>query len=291
MGAVTFGGGQNLPGPKAAAPNDLLPNQFETITLLFTDEDNVTPLTPLNPEIRIEREGMVVENIETSNTPVAGKPGFFIPTVVATGELSFTFSLHTLEAGLHDVISEGTIGGKQTRCVGQFNISFVSRTAYLIQHLRRRLFDIDPNLYQIEETGTLFPNNLIHSYLQDAMSRINSTPPGTVFTLEQQPGDIQDLLVTGGWIYALKSRAVLEIFNTMQYSDGISLAIDRGPKLQALALSQESMWREDVKRYKNWHTLFGRHRGGAVGMGTVTIPIQISRVLSLLPNLSQTFGL
>ena len=291
MGAVTFGGGQNLPQPPATGPSQLSANKFETISILVTDEDNVTPITPTSPEVHIEREGCVVENIETSNTPVAAKPGFFVPSEVMTGTLQFTFSLHTLEPGLYDFISEGLIGTRRTRCTGQFQILEVTRTKYLITHLRKRLFDFDASLYQIEAPTKVFPDDLLHSFLLDSMSRFNSNPPGTSFTLEAQPGDIADLLITGGWIYALKSRAVLEIFNTMQYSDGISLNIDRGPKFQALAVSQEQMWREDLKRYKMWHTLYGRHRGGAVGMGTVTLPLQISRVLSLLPNLSQTFGI
>jgi hypothetical protein len=89
---------------------------------------------------------------------------------------------------------------------------------------------------------------------------------------------------------ALRSRAVLEIFNKMSYSDSQSLNIDRMPQLEATAAAEYREWVDQMTKWKMWFAIYGSGKSAA-GMGTTTIPLQVSRALSMLPNMSQTFSI
>jgi len=285
---LVFGGGTGIVAPAGGASA----MSFETITINFFGVDNTTLTSVSNPQVRIEREGVVKTDVQSLNLPVPAMPGYFTPSPVSAGQYTFTFSTHSLEAGLYDFISSGVLPTTQTVTLkGQFIISYVSKTKEYVDRLRKRLFDIDASLYLLDEPRKIFPDDMLLEYLLGAVSEINFTPPGTSFTLESQGGhDISDLIIRGGIIRALRSRGVLEIFNKLSYSDSQSLAIDRQPGLSMMANDEEKSVQEQTKRWKSWYAIYGSGKS-AVGMGTTTIPLQVSRALSMLPNLSQTFSL
>lgn len=286
---LTFGGSNS----HETSPGSVPAQVYETIGIVFFGQDNKTLTSVSNPVVHVEIDGVVKTDVASLNVPMPGQPGFFMPSPLAVGQYSFTFSTHNFEAGLYDFISTGKMPNGQTvTLAGQFIISAVSKTKMFIERLRKRVFDIDTNLYLLDEPRKIFPDDLLLEYLVSSVSEINSTPPAsTHFTLEDQMGfDIDDLIITGAKVKAMRSRAVLEIFNKLSYSDAQSLAIDRMPQLSQLAQQEYQEWRENINRWKMWYAIYGSGKSAA-GMGTTTIPLQVSRALSMLPNMSQTFSL
>jgi hypothetical protein len=286
---AVFGGA----GGHGAQPGNVGPNTYETITIRFVDEaDNLT--TVQDGKISLQRDSTVITDAQAINNPVPNEPGWFQLQYVTGTQYTFTFSTSCLEPGLYDFVAMGTIpSGRTAKMIGQFTIQNVSRTKMFIERLRKHLFDIDPKLYLLDEPRLIFPDDLLLEYLNTAMSEINSTPPSrTALTLEtsNSQGDIDALIIKGAVVYALRSRAVLEAFNKLSYSDSQALNIDRMPQLSQLAENMNKDWLEAIKRWKVWYAIYGSGTS-AVGMGTTTIPIQVSRALSLLPNLSQTFSI
>ena len=274
-------------------PGNVSAQVYEKITINFFGTDNDTLTSVTTPLVHIEIEGVVNTALVSLNIPWPSQPGYFMPTSVGAGQYDFTFSTYNLDAGLYDFVATGGLPNGQTVTLkGQFIISYVSKTKMFIERLRKRLFDIDSNLYLLDEPRRIFSDDLLLEYLNSACSELNSTPPSaTHFSLENTGGfDIDDLYIRGGWIKALRSRAVLETFNKLSYSDAQSLNIDRQPALTAMANQEHQEWEAHVKRWKMWYAVYGSGKSAA-GMGTTTIPLQISRALSMLPNMSQTFSI
>lgn len=286
---ITFGGSSS----HESSPGAVSAQVYETITISFFGQDNQTLTSVANASVHIEQDGVVKTNVFTLNVPLPGQPGFFMPTPISAGQYTFTFSTHSFDAGLYDFVAIGKIpNGQSVTLTGQFIISFVSKTQMFIGRLRKRLFDIDSNLYLLDEPRKIFSDDMLLEYLLSTVSQINSTPPAsTHFTLEDQMGfDIDDLIIRGAKVMAMRSRATLEIFNKMSYSDAQSLSIDRMPQLEQMASNEYREWETQMTKWKQWYAIYGSGKSAA-GMGTVTVPLQVSRALSMLPNMSQTFSL
>jgi hypothetical protein len=164
---LTFGGAPN----NGAQPGGVGANVYETITVNFLGQDNTTLTSVVNPTVRVENEAGVKTNLQSLNLPISGQPGYFMPTPVAAGQYNFSFSTSNFDAGLYDFISTGKLpNGHTITLKGQFIISYVSKTQMFIGRLRKRLFDIDPNLYLLDEPRLMFSDDLLLKYLSSCVA-------------------------------------------------------------------------------------------------------------------------
>jgi hypothetical protein len=99
-------------------------------------------------------------------------------------------------------------------------------------------------------------------------------------------GDAHDLLITGGFIYALEAKGIFETFNAFNYNDELTLNIDRKALFQN-AQSLRSSWFVAISAWKR-DRLF-RAMAGGVGMASGRFPAYFSRILSLSTNMQNTF--
>lgn len=225
------------------------------------------------------------------------------PISVAAASMLVPFSKDSSEVGRYKIcfLSSGLSDGEyQITMSGLFpdasgdtlslSSLFSVRTAPTIQTyinmVRSALMDILPQLYLIENPEQfLYHDGQLYDALQRSLNAINMTPPVRyVFDFNTVPWP--NLLIDGAMIYALTSRGVLEISNTLSYNDEISFAIDRAGKLQSMAQMFYANWvteRIRVKRDYSWS------RAKAIGLMSTRLPFTLIRTFSFSPGLKNTF--
>lgn len=268
----------------------------ETVLVGFASEQGDRTLVQ-NARVKIyqdpQSDGTVVPLPVKTNVPLYGVdcPGCYFLLPEADLRYKFTFYTTGLTPGLYNIQFTGLLNpliGDITE-TGQFIIGYVSAMQGMVDILRDALYDFNPNLYQLMSANRVWSDtNLLH-FLQLSMSQINSVPTPTEFTIATFP--FPGLAISLAKSHALTSRAVLEVFNQMQYSDVLSLSIQRPEALKSLAADERTMALKMIADWKSWESLYGDTGAGpGIGFGESKIPFQISRVLSFLPNMKNTFG-
>lgn len=213
-----------------------------------------------------------------------------------TGLYKFQFLTTGMAPGLYDVIWTGIapVGTQPDppalpvtttiQVLGQLGIGAVSRVQDFINRIRFRLMDDHPEDYLLDKAGVFHWNKVeIFECLRDALSRFNSQGPRqTAFSFEDCPAD--EMIVTGGVVFALYARARFEGANAMQYTDGHSLHIDRGPFYKQLADTLYQDWTKAVEGWKK------STPPSPIGMKSQRLPFRIYRVMGMLPNYQTYFS-
>ena len=198
----------------------------------------------------------------------------FLTTDMVAGAYVFTFSGST-----------ATIG-PVTHVLG-FTSAEIPVEQYFIGVLRARLADKRASRYLIDDNMRVrFSDGELYSYLDDARLRVGQEPPQPVLLpWNQAYAETHDLIVTGGFVGALEARGILETFNKFNYSDELSLNIDRSSFFQN-AQSLRSQWLLSIKTWKRDHIF---HIVRSIGMASGKYPQYYTRVLSLLPHMSRIY--
>lgn len=159
---------------------------------------------------------------------------------------------------------------------------------YFVSALRAKLGDKRASRYLVDDNmRTRWTNGELYSYLDDARMDIGNTPPNPQdVTFAFCYSQCHQILLLGGFIFALEARGIFETFNAFGYTDELSLQIDRKVLFQnAQSLrSQYDKMRHTWKRDKAFHDL-----GGGLGMASGRFPLYMTRQLSLLPNMGNVF--
>ena len=126
---------------------------------------------------------------------------------------------------------------------------------YLIQHLRNKLRDINPNKdYHFsppssegtiagftQTRGYRWADDSLYMHLVQACNYLNLIPPDTSFDLLNVPAPWQPLLLTQAMSYALYDLAILWINEEFSYSlNGISMDIQRSDKYMNVAQTMQA---------------------------------------------------
>jgi len=262
-----------------------------TVRVEFKDLDDVVA-DPANPSFRIT-DPETGENVSVEALGIVqNQDGSYTPEKISTGLFSITFLTTGLDECIYQVEWNGEYADKvdptriHTRVIkGSLGIGQISRTQDFINRITFRLMDDHPEEYRIDEPVKWWrPSQLFH-YLRDAVARFNAIGPRrTTCTIETFNVEVDELLVTGGVIWALRARARLEIANTMQYTDGHTLNINRGPPLMQLADTLYREWLEAVKDFKK------STPPTPIGIRSQRVPFRIFRVIGLLPNYKSFFS-
>lgn len=273
---------------------NLVPEVFESVYVYFRLPDAL--VDPVNPRVRISQAGVNL-TIRTLAPLVPPVPLEYSLTRLGTGYYKFIFYPINMPPGLYDIAFMGedpnpTPNYGTLLVTGSFLMGLVPPEMNLIRALRHKLQDLNPALYTIiDNTKTVWTDENLLSYILETMNEVNQTPSPSNYTVANFPAC--SMILDGAYVRALQAAAVLEIWNTMQYSDEISFVIDRAPKLQALAAAVEARYNANRERWKMWWSLYGDDGSAGTGqwMGETKLPFQIARVLSWLPNMQNTFGI
>lgn len=173
---------------------------------------------------------------------------------------------------------------------GQFSLVDIPVAQELVTRLRTFLNDNQMRRYLLDNPEKYFwEDGELVSFLKMAIEFHNQAIPATpgLWTVMTPPPSMESVLV-GGACYAVASRGLLEIANTLQYNDEINLTIDRGPKYQTAASWMATIWRDGVKAWKQQYGFSFLQE--PLGLKTLRLPFTIIRPLSLRDEMQNTFG-
>lgn len=96
----------------------------------------------------------------------------------------------------------------------------------LADDLRMQLKDDNAARNHLDAYQQHYTNAELIFYIRRAVKDINRETPHTNYTVDNFPVDHQDLLITGGMIFAFVADGVLQLRNQIDYSDaGLSLSM------------------------------------------------------------------
>lgn len=254
-----------------------------SIRVAFRNPDG-NYVDPSVPTGRFLYEGKVVKNVQVLlSTP--GSDGTFVLSQVSTGIYDVSFLTVGMKPGLYILESWGQIMwvGKpiQLRSSGTIEIGEISMLQYYINRLRVKLMDDMVSWYRLDEPIHQWSASNLMACLTEALSHINNRGPRITYeAFETVP---EDLIVTGGMIYALESRARIELANAMNYTDGHSLNIDRSPKYLQMAQQLRAGWDISIESWKR------ATPPTPIGLKSMRLPFRIFRVIGMLPNYQSYF--
>lgn len=241
---------------------------------VFTDIDgNLTDLDSA-PTLTVTSAFDMVERL--SGATMSG------PTT--TGIYQYTLDIGTWPEALYKVVSSGQMAGVAVRLQGAFNVYSPTAEQTLILRVRKRLFDIQPELYALDLPVPKVTDDQVYGELLNGLIAINEGGVyHTTHTFATCPR--HDLLIQYAWAKILQGFAVAENWNQFSMNDGsVNLTINRAQLFQNMGQSAEDGFRRDVETWKK--SLRPRMRGA----GTPLYPFQVRRALSFLPNMQQVFG-
>lgn len=207
-----------------------------------------------------------------------------------TGVWGFQFLTDGMLAGTWVFSFTGTTaGGKIVSHVLTFTATEATVEQYFINALRMKLRDKKASPYMLDDNMRWrWGNGELYECLEDARMDIGSTPPNIVnMPYHQCYSDCHTLLLTGGFIFALESRGIFEVFQKLQYNDELSLQMDRTMFWQnAQGLKQSyDLLKLRFKRELAWHAC------RSIGLASGRFPLYTGRLISLsLANSQCTFG-
>lgn len=282
-----FAGGQSNYQPLADAGEALRPT-LVTLYVLYKDLTG-TNNYPANPKVQIYQQDGSQQPVEAIDN-TADAQGNYIPAMVpgVPGEMSFSFLTQGLAFGIYTVTWLGDFidDNSVTHTVnisGTIEIGAISRTQDFIYRLQQSLRDDFPVEYEIAYPVQQWQPQQLYTYIREAASRFNAIGPRrTFYQPETFPLEIDNLIVSGAECFALWGRARLEKANSMDYSDGHTLRIDRSEFYKQLADEMYKDWESASQQWKKMTP------PSAIGLKSQQLPFRIYRTISLLPN-SQSF--
>jgi hypothetical protein len=179
-------------------------------------------------------------------------------------------------------------GGK----IGTFSVpgagGYLSRIHEVMDLVRMDLGDINPAFYQLDAiTQYKWTGTQLYMWLRAAINDFNgSGAMVTNYTWDTLPEDAIPVIEESVKCRALFERATKEIANVLDYNDGVSFKITNRPA-DYRAMKDEAC-RFFMEKVKMWKL---SHRPRAIGLGSQRLPFRVTRPLSMLPNMANTFGL
>lgn len=272
------------------------PEILETAYVYFKLGDALIDVT--TPTGKVLNSAGVLVALKTLATETVVGSKIYNLTRLSQGSYKISFYSNSMVHGLYDLIFSGVgtdAAYNPLTVTGQFLVGFASRTQDLIWRVRHQLEDYDPQFYTLISTASnAWSDESLLMYLQSALNDFNYYPSIiTNYSLENIP--MYTYVIDGAVIRALQAMAVRENWNTMSYADEWSLAVNRAPFFKELAAQIQAQLNFKLNVLKYQLALYGDGVGvdgaGAVGMAEQSLPFQISRILSWLPNMKNTFGL
>ena len=165
---------------------------------------------------------------------------------------------------------------------------YSDRLHQIMDLIRYDLGDDDSTFYQLDKVAQYrWTGTQIAAWLTSALNEFNGTGKMlTNYTFATLPQDAIPVIEEGVCFRAFKARQSKEIPNILDYNDGVSFKIvNRVQDYRAMANDALARFKELILNWKM------THRPRAIGLGSQRLPFRITRPLSLLPNMSNVFGM
>ncbi len=122
---------------------------------------------------------------------------------------------------------------------------FTNAENQLMQYLRQVLNDTDSSC-------EIFGDSQLLSYLDLSLQSVNSHPTWTFYTLDSLPRDWYNVVVLGGYVYALNAQGLVERARNFNISDqGVNYTPPDLPgHFQSLAQAMEAKFAAEKERIK-----------------------------------------
>lgn len=176
--------------------------------------------------------------------------------------------------------------------IGMFSVpgtgGYLSRIHEVMDLVRMDLGDINPAFYQLDAiTQYKWTGTQLYTWLRAAINDFNgSGAMVTNYTWDTLPDDAIPVIEEAVKCRALFERATKEVANVLDYNDGVSFRITNRPA-DYRAMKDEAC-RYFMEKVKMWKL---SHRPRAIGLGSQRLPFRVTRPLSMVPNMANTFGL
>jgi len=257
------------------------------IQVVFLDKTANAPVTVVNPSFSIlDSNGNAVNvRILKPLSPIGNKEGTYKVTFLAT---------NVLTNGTYDLVFSGyypdnTKTKNKIEIKSTIEIITVDNLQVKMELLKRSVHDHITELYQIDDREKFkFDDGDLYSALRKATDRWNEEPPATppsysnlAFTVDSF--EFPALQIDLAECYLLTPELILEIWNTINYSDDISFNINRAPMLQSyVTWKMNDITQRLNKIKKDWVWRTTRVKG----IKSTRIPTRALRQLSFVPALS-----
>ena len=200
----------------------------------------------------------------------------------SVGVWGYEFLTDGMDAGTYVLTFTGTVPGTSDTVVHTltFTAAPTPIEQYFVGVLRAKLWDKRASRYLIDDNQRFqFQNGELFLFLDNARLKVGQTPPApTTISWEQGYSECHDLLVTGGFIEALEAAGTLAVAQRFNYSDELTLNIDKTQYFQN-AQSLRQQWLTAAQSWKRSQA-FSKMAGG-IGMASGRFPLYYSRILSI----------
>lgn len=225
--------------------------------------------------------GPFVQIVETNATS-DGQPKSSLNTWInewedSSGAITDVYRLAFKTAG-------GLVGQFCQQGVG----GYLSRLHEIMDLIRMDLGDMDPSFYQLDQiTQYKWTGTQLSRWITAGINDFNGMGPMvTKYTIDTFPEDAVPVLEEAVKCRALAERATKEIANVLDYSDGVSFKISNRPS--DYRAMKDDACNDFNSKAKSWKL---SHRPRAIGLGSQRLPFRVTRPLSMLPNMANTFGM
>lgn len=261
------------------------------IAVIFRDPLSTAPVSVENQKIKISKKiNNDGENGEFQEV-IVEKLVDFTPSPIKEGEYKYAFLSDKLVSGEYLVEALGyypnaSVESNKIEVKQKFQIYEVSSKQSWIIMLRTQLHDHLPELYILDDpTKYRWSDGDLFMALERSVQFWNETPPQNPsisnYNIDNFP--YWDIMLWGAEFYALNQKGLLEILNTINFSDEGIINIDRWPKYQAKINIILEQWVKRVKEMKYDLTI---RRSQILGIKSSKMPLRAIRALSFIPNLS-----
>ena len=165
---------------------------------------------------------------------------------------------------------------------------YVNRFCEVLDLIRFDLGDDDPNAYQLDAIPQhKWDGTHLATWMKWSMQTFNGFGVMvTNYTWDSVPDDAIPAIEEAVRYKALTAKSTMEVANVLKYSDGVTFDItNRATDYRQLAKDAMDLFKDLAGGWKK------SHRPRAIGMGSQRLPFRIMRPMSLLPGLSNVFGM
>lgn len=257
------------------------------IQVCFLDKTAQAPVTVTNPSFQIldSNGNEVTVRILKHLSPMENREGYYKVTFLATGALT---------DGRYDLVFSGYYPDdskpkNKIEIKSSIEIVPVDNLQITMELLKRRVHDHLTEFYQIDDPETYkFDDGDLYGALKMATDRWNEQPPVTEEGVNNLASTVDNfpfpaLQLDLAECYLLTPELLLEIWNTISYSDDISFNVNRAPMLQSyIQWKMQDLTQRLMKIKPDW--VWRRTR--VKGIKSTKMPLRALRQLSFLPQLS-----
>jgi len=256
------------------------------IKVVFLDKVANAPVTVVNPSFKIKDSAGNDINLRILKplTPMGNQDGLYHVTFLTTNGGLTTGTFDLVFTGYYP---DNTKEDNKLEIKSSIEVFAVDTIQTKMDMLKRKAHDHIAQAYEIDNPEEFkFDDGDLYSALKQATDRWNEEPPVTVHpsnleaTIENAP--FPQIQMDFAECYLLRPEIILEIWNTIQYSDQVTFNINRAPMLQSLMQATLNDVTQRIKLVKKdwvWRNT------SVHALKSSKLPLRALRQISMTPQL------